>query len=56
MRNFIIALVFFLAVIILITRITEVQAIGETLRKGDWRFIALALACRAAWIVTLASS
>ena len=56
MRNFFIGLVFLLAVIFFIGRLTEVQEIGETLQGGDWRFLFLALIVQLAWFLNVAIS
>lgn len=53
MRKFLIAIALLLGVIYIITRFTEVQGIYETIQKGDWRFILLALIVEAAWIYNL---
>lgn len=56
MRKFIVALALLLGVIFAITRFAEVQAIGETLKHGDWRYLILALGVQFLWLVNVAIS
>jgi len=56
MRKLIYALVVLLAVVFVILQFAEVQAITETLRRGDWRFIVLALGGQLLWLVNVALS
>ena len=56
MRNFLIALVFLLAAIFFIGKLTEVQAIGETLQRGDLRFLFIALIIQLTWFLNVAIS
>jgi uncharacterized protein (TIRG00374 family) len=53
MRKFLLALGLLLGVIFVITRFTEVQNIYDTLQKGNWQFILLALLVEAIWIVNI---
>ena len=55
MRNLVIAVVLLVGVIFTITKMAEVQAIAETLQRGDWRFLLLALGVEAAWLLNLAA-
>jgi uncharacterized protein (TIRG00374 family) len=55
MRKFIVAIVLMLGILFLIGRAAELQAIGETLRQGDWRFLAAALVLWFAWLVSIAA-
>ena len=50
MRKFIIALLLLLGVLLIITRLTEVQNVYSTLQQGDWRFILLGFAALALWM------
>lgn len=54
MRKLIVAIALLLGVIYLITQMAEMQAIVETLRRGDWRFLLLALFVEAAWLLNVA--
>ena len=56
MRKFVVALGLLLGVVFLITRFAEVQAIGETLKRGDWRFLILALGVQFLWLFIVAIS
>jgi uncharacterized protein (TIRG00374 family) len=56
MRKFIVALVFFLGVVFLITNFAQVEAILETLQRGDWRYMGLALIVQIFWLVNVAAS
>jgi len=56
MRKFIIALALLLGILFIITRFTEVQTIANTFRRGDWRFLLLAVVVQIAWLVNMASS
>lgn len=56
MRKFIVALVLMSGVMFVITRFAEIGDIGETLQRGDWRFLSLAALVEAIWIVNLGTS
>lgn len=56
MRKFVTAVIILLAVVFVVSRITEVEAIVETLRGGDWRYLLLACLLVFAWLVNLAAS
>ena len=56
MRKFLIAVVFLLGVIFVITRLAEVKEIVDTLKRGDIRYILLALAVQAIWLLNIAAS
>jgi uncharacterized protein (TIRG00374 family) len=56
MRKFIVAIVLLLGTLFIFTRIAEVEAIAQTLQRGDWRFLLLALVVEAAWMVNIAAS
>ena len=55
MRNFIVAVALMLGILFFIGQAAELQAIGETLRQGDWRFLAAALVLWLAWLVSIAA-
>jgi uncharacterized membrane protein YbhN (UPF0104 family) len=54
MRKFLIAFVLLLGVVFFIGKYAEIQAIGETLRHGDWRYLGLALGLEVVWLFTVA--
>jgi uncharacterized protein (TIRG00374 family) len=56
MRNFLFALIFFFGIVFIITRFAEVQSIVETLQKGDWRFLMLALGLEIVWLFCVAAT
>lgn len=56
MRRMIFALVLLLAVLFLIGQMAELEAILRTSRRGDWRFLLLALAVEAIWLLNVATS
>jgi len=56
MRKFVYALVVLLAVLFIILQFAELQVIAETLQRGDWRFILLALGLQLLWLVNVAGS
>jgi uncharacterized protein (TIRG00374 family) len=56
MRKFLLALALLLGVIFFITRFTEVQAIANTLQRGDWRYLGFALVVQLAWALNIGSS
>ncbi len=56
MRRFLIALVLLLGLVFAVSRLTEVSDVLRTLRKGDWRWLALAVAVQAAWLLNVAAS
>lgn len=56
MRKFLFALILFIGVLFVMARFAEVQAIVETLQRGDWRFILLAVGIVGLWLLAVASS
>jgi len=56
MRQLIFAAVLLLCILLIIGKLAEVQAILETLQRGDWRFIMLAFGMEALWLVNIAVS
>ncbi|NMC14712.1 MAG: flippase-like domain-containing protein [Chloroflexi bacterium] len=56
MRKFLIAIALLLGVYFVIGQLAEVEAILETLKKGDWRFLFIALCIEFVWFVNIAAS
>jgi uncharacterized protein (TIRG00374 family) len=56
MRKTLIAVVLLLAIILIIGQFAEVQAIVETLQRGDWRYILMAMAVEMVWLLNIAAS
>jgi glycosyltransferase 2 family protein len=56
MRKFLIAVALLAGVLYIIFKMAEVQAIVETLKQGDWRFVILAFLLVGAWTVNIAVS
>lgn len=56
MRKFLIAVALLAGVLFIIWKLAEVQAIVETLKQGDWRFLLLAVLLVGAWTVNIALS
>lgn len=56
MRRFLFAVLILLGIVFLITRFGEVQLIWETLQKGDWRFLLLALIVQSLWLINLGAT
>jgi glycosyltransferase 2 family protein len=56
MRKFLFALVLLIGVLFIMARFAEVQAIVETLQRGDWRFILLAVGIIGLWFLAIGSS
>ncbi len=54
MRKFAFTAIIFLCIVFVITRLTEVQAIADTLKHGDWRFLFLALLAQLFWLINIA--
>jgi glycosyltransferase 2 family protein len=54
MRKFIVAVALLLGVVFIISRMTEVKSIADTLKKGDLRYVFLALGVQGLWIVNIA--
>lgn len=55
MRKFLVAVALLLGIVFVFSRLTEMQAIAETLQRGDWRFIMLALGIQGVWLINLAT-
>jgi len=56
MRKFIVAIALLLGIVFIFTRLAEVQAVVETLQRGDWRFLLLALGVEVVWMFNIAAS
>lgn len=56
MRRFLFALLVFLGIVFLITRFSEMEQIWDTLKKGDWRFLLLALSVQTIWVINLGAT
>lgn len=56
MRKFIIAVVLFLGFVYVVTKLAEIQNIAETLQRGIWWFILLALLVEILWLVNCGAS
>jgi uncharacterized protein (TIRG00374 family) len=53
-RKFFVALLILIGVIFVIGRFAELQSIFETLKRGDWRFLVIALGVQLAWLFNIA--
>jgi uncharacterized protein (TIRG00374 family) len=56
MRKFIVAIALLLGIVFIFTRLAEVQAVAETLQRGDWRFVLLAFGVEVIWMLNVAAS
>jgi hypothetical protein len=56
MRKFIVAVALLLGIVFIFTRLAEVQVVVETLQRGDWRFILLAIGIEVVWMFNVAVS
>jgi len=56
MRKFLFAIALLLGVVFVIGQMAEVEAIVETFKKGDWRFLIIALCVEFVWFVNIAAS
>lgn len=54
MRRFIIWLILLVGVVFVLTRYSEVQAISQTIKQGNWRYLSLALLLEFLWIANVA--
>ena len=54
MRRFIVAVMLLLAIAFVILSLSKLQSTVETLQRGDWRFLGLALALEIIWLYNLA--
>jgi len=55
-RRLLVTVALFLGVVFILLRLAEVQAIGETLKRGDWRYLLLAIMLEAFWLMNVAGS
>lgn len=56
MRKAIIAIALLLGLFFVFSKMAEVQAILDTLRRGDWRYVGLALGLEIVWLLNVAAS
>lgn len=56
MRKFIIALILLISILFLLARLSEVEAILETLQRGNWVFISLAILLAGLWLLNISLS
>jgi hypothetical protein len=56
MRKFLIALVLMIGAFFIIAHFAQVQAIVETIQRGDWRYLTFALIVELTWVLNLAAS
>lgn len=56
MRRLLFVLIIFVGVLFIMTRMAEVQTIAETMQRGDWRFVLLAVVIVSLWLLTVAFS
>jgi glycosyltransferase 2 family protein len=56
MRKFIFAIALLFGVFFVIGQLAEVEAIVETLKKGDWRFLLIAISIEIIWLINVAAS
>lgn len=56
MRRLLVTVALFLGVVFVLLRLAEIQAIGETLKHGDWRYLMLAIMLEVFWLMNVAGS
>jgi uncharacterized protein (TIRG00374 family) len=56
MRKFIIAVVLFLGFVFVVAKLAEIQSIAETLQRGIWWFLGLALIVEFLWVINCGAS
>ena len=56
MRKFIIAVVLFLGFVFVVAKLAEIQSIAETLQRGIWWFLGLALIIEFLWFINCGAS
>lgn len=56
MRNILIVLIISLGVLFVIGQFAEVQSIIETLQKGDWRYLLIAMSLIFLWLIIVAAT
>ena len=56
MKKLLVAIIFLLGIVFILFNLSEVQDIGETLLRGDWRFLLLSVFIMVLWILNVAAS
>jgi uncharacterized protein (TIRG00374 family) len=56
MRKFIVAIILFLGFIFIVAKLAEIQNIAETLRRGNWWFLGIALLVELIWVINCGAS
>jgi hypothetical protein len=56
MRNFIIAIALFLGFVFVVAKLAEIQSIAETVQRGIWWFLGLALIVEFLWVINCGAS
>jgi uncharacterized protein (TIRG00374 family) len=56
MRRLVIALIFMIGIMFILTKVAEIQDIVLTLQRGDWRFLSLAVLIEILWIINVGLS
>ena len=56
MRKLIFPIILLLAFLFLVNHFTEAQQVIETLKRGDWRWLSLAVGIQALWMFNVAVS
>jgi len=56
MRKFLFAVMLMLGIIFVIAQFTELQSLVETVQRGDWRFLVIALVIESAWLLNMGAS
>ena len=56
MRKFFVALVLLLAVVFIFLRLSELRSIADTLQKGNWAFLSIALLFECVWLYNLSAT
>jgi len=56
MRKSLLALLFLLGVVYVIWNLAEVEAIGDTFQRGNWRYLTFALVLEVIWLINVAGS
>ena len=56
MRKLVIALVLMVGIMFVLTQLAEIEDILQTLERGDWRFLGLAVLVEMTWLVNVGTS
>ncbi len=56
MRKFIIAIALLLGFVFVVGRLTELQSVAETLQRGIWWFLGLAIVIEFLWFINCGAS